>query len=308
MAGNLYLSLCKIHSRALLFPKRFLSPSIILQEIQHRNASTSEDELNVKYLEGDDEGIVVFGLNRPAAKNAVSRNLLKMLEDGLGAVRYDKNVRSLIIKSDVPGIFCAGADLKERVTFSPKEVAAFVDGVRKLTMDISNMPMPVIAAMDGTAVGGGLEFALACDMRTSTTKTQLGLVETRLAIIPGGGGTQRLARLVGSALAKELIFTARVFNGAEAARMGIVNHAVEQDESNEAAYKKALDIAREIIPQGPIAVQMAKLAINKGMEVDLTSGLAFEGAYYAQVSNIDFVIHKRDVSNFWLQCIHRVHF
>ncbi|XP_071960394.1 methylglutaconyl-CoA hydratase, mitochondrial-like [Antedon mediterranea] len=261
----------------------FKTRYIFRSNLQCRSASTSANELNVKYLEAEHEGIVVFGINRPAAKNAVNRSVLTLFEEAVEAVRYDKNVRSVIIKSEVPGIFSAGADLKERVTLSPKEVASFVDRLRKFTMDITNLPMPVIAALDGTAVGGGLEFALACDMRTATTTTQMGLVETRLAIIPGGGGTQRLARLVGPSVAKELIFTARVFNGEKAAELGIVNHVVEQDDSNEAAYKRALDLAKEIIPQGPIAVQMAKQAINKGMDVDLTSALAYEGAYYAQV-------------------------
>lgn len=143
--------------------------------------------------------------------------------------------------------------------------------------------MPVIGALDGAALGGGLEMALACDIRTAAANAKLGLVETRLAIIPGAGGTQRLPRVLSPSLAKELIFTARVFTGAEAKEMGICNHSVEQNSTKDAAFLKALEIAREILPNGPIGVRMAKKAIDKGINVDLTSGYAIEEACYAQV-------------------------
>lgn len=143
--------------------------------------------------------------------------------------------------------------------------------------------MPVIAAIDGAALGGGLEMALAGDIRTAASNVKMGLVETRLAIIPGAGGTQRLPRILSPALAKELIFTARIFDGNEAKKMGIINHVVEQNDKNDAAYQKALEIAQEIIPNGPIGVRMAKLAINKGLQVDLSTGYAIEEVCYAQV-------------------------
>ncbi|KRT80120.1 hypothetical protein AMK59_6382, partial [Oryctes borbonicus] len=148
---------------------------------------------------------------------------------------------------------------------------------------IHHLSIPVIAALDGSALGGGLEMALACDLRVASTNCKMGLVETKLAIIPGAGGTQRLPRLINPAIAKELIFTARIFNGREAKEMGIVNHAVDQNATNDAAYLKSLDIAREIIPNGPVGVKMAKAAINRGLEVDLATGLSFEEACYAQV-------------------------
>lgn len=143
--------------------------------------------------------------------------------------------------------------------------------------------MPVLAAVDGTCLGGGLEMALACDIRTVADNALLGLVETKLAIIPGAGGTQRLPRILSPALAKELIFTARVFKGADAYRMGICNHSVPQNDNRDAAYLKALEIAKEILPNGPIGVRMAKKAIDKGMQVDLNTGYAIEEACYAQV-------------------------
>lgn len=110
-----------------------------------------------------------------------------------------------------------------------------------------------------------------------------GLVETKLAIIPGAGGTQRLARIVGPAIAKELIFTARVLNGVEATKLGICNHVVEQNQTNDAAYNKAIEIATEILPNGPIGVRMAKKAIDHGLQVDINTGYAIEEACYAQV-------------------------
>ena len=149
--------------------------------------------------------------------------------------------------------------------------------------ELERLPMPVIAAIDGHALGGGLEMALACDLRVAAKEAKMGLVETKLAIIPGAGGTQRLPRLVGPALAKELIFTARVINGAQAQKIGLVNDAVDQNSNGDGAFQRAVQIAQEIIPNGPIGVQMAKAAISKGIEVSLDSGLAFEGACYAQV-------------------------
>lgn len=143
--------------------------------------------------------------------------------------------------------------------------------------------MPIIAALDGVALGGGLEMALSCDLRVAADTTKMGLVETKLAIIPGAGGTQRLPRIVGPAMAKELIFTGRVIDGAEAFKLGLVNRVVAQNQEGDAAYGKALELAKEILPQGPIALRMAKTAIDRGIEVDLDTGLTIEEFCYAQV-------------------------
>ena len=120
-------------------------------------------------------------------------------------------------------------------------------------------------------------------VRVASDNAKMGLTETRLAIIPGGGGTQRLPRVVGIGKAKELIYSARILNGRDAEKIGLVNHCVDQNEAGDAAYLKSLQLAREILPNGPIGVTMAKMAINKGSEVDIASGLAFEEAAYAQV-------------------------
>uniref|UniRef100_A0A2K5IRF6 AU RNA binding methylglutaconyl-CoA hydratase n=1 Tax=Colobus angolensis palliatus TaxID=336983 RepID=A0A2K5IRF6_COLAP len=211
--------------------------------------------------------IVVLGINRAYGKNALSKNLIKMLSKAVDALKSDKKVRTIIIRSEVPGIFCAGADLKERAKMSSSEVGPFVSKIRAVINDIANLPVPTIAAIDGLALGGGLELALACDIRVAASSAKMGLVETKLAIIPGGGGTQRLPRAIGMSLAKELIFSARVLDGQEAKAVGLISHVLEQNQEGDAAYRKALDLAREFLPQGPVAMRVAKLAINQGMEV-----------------------------------------
>ncbi|XP_074877175.1 methylglutaconyl-CoA hydratase, mitochondrial isoform X6 [Buteo buteo] len=241
-----------------------------------------EEELRVRYLDDEHKGIVVLGLNRSQAKNALNKNLLKMMSKAVDALKSDKKVRTVIFRSEVPGIFCAGADLKERAKMHSSEVSSFVSKARATINEMANLPVPTIAAIDGTALGGGLELALACDIRVAASSAKMGLVETKLAIIPGAGGTQRLPRTIGVSLAKELIFSARIVDGEEAKSIGLISHVVEQNEAGDAAYRRALALAREFLPQGPVAMRVAKLAINQGMEVDLVTGLAIEEACYAQ--------------------------
>merc|ERR1712141_109305 len=276
-------------SRTISLSKRL----VLNQSIPLRNLSTSttlklsentkKEDLIVDYLDGDQSGIVVFGLNRPEAKNAFSKNLVYQLIDAVEAVKFDKTVRVVILKSTTPGIFCAGADLKERMKMPANLVGAFVAKARRFISDLENLPMPVIAALDGHALGGGLEMALACDLRVASDSAKMGLVETKLAIIPGAGGTQRLPRIVGSALAKELIFTARVLDGNSAKQIGLVNQSVPQNSNGDAAFVQALQLAEEILPNGPVGVKMAKIAINRGMDVDIGTALSIEEACYAQV-------------------------
>ncbi|XP_055849165.1 methylglutaconyl-CoA hydratase, mitochondrial [Episyrphus balteatus] len=243
----------------------------------------TSDEIIVEKLSDKKEGITVLGLNRPAAKNAFSRSLVNRFTSILSDLAHDKHTRVVVLRSLTPGVFCAGADLKERLDMSQDEVSKFVSTLRQLLISIEQLPMPVIAALDGVALGGGLEMALACDMRTAAENVKLGLVETRLAILPGAGGTQRLPRLLNPALAKELIFTSRIFDGTAAKEMGIVNHVVVQNETQDAAYVKAIELAKEIIPNGPVGVRMAKKAIDKGLQVDISTGYAIEEACYAQL-------------------------
>lgn len=241
------------------------------------------DDVQVQCLEEKDRGIVILGLNRPKAKNALGHTLVSNLTKALECLNTSNEVRVVLLRSMVPGIFCAGADLKERAEMKPQEAQNFVKKLRSLVKSIGNLSMPVIAAVDGTALGGGFEIALACDIIVASSVAKMGLVETKLGIIPGAGGTQTLPRRIGPSLAKELIFTAHIMDGEEAAEKSIVNHVISQNETSDAAYHKALDIGRKILLNAPISIKMAKAAIDKGVEVDINSGYAIEEACYAQV-------------------------
>jgi methylglutaconyl-CoA hydratase len=185
----------------------------------------------------------------------------------------------VVVHSLVPGTFCAGADLKERADMSPTEAAACTQSIRAAFTELEDLPMPVIAALEGAAFGGGLELALAADLRVAGMDAKMGLVETSLAILPGGGGTQRLPRLIGPSRAKELIFTARRIGAETAGALGIVDRLTPAGE----ALATALVLAREILPNGPVALRMAKLAVNRGLDLDRDAGMAFEEDCYAQV-------------------------
>lgn len=233
----------------------------------------------VEHLQGSDRGITLVGLDRPEAKNALGRKLMAEFREALKTLAASASTRVVVLHSLVPGVFCSGADLKERAGMTPEEAGVFVQGLRAAFTELEALPMPVIAAMDGAAFGGGLELALAADLRVAGAEASMGLVETSLAIIPGAGGTQRLPRLIGVARAKELIFTARRFGAEEAGRLGLVNRVAPAGQ----ALAGALTMAREILPNGPIALRMAKQAVGQGMELDLNAGLALEEACYAQI-------------------------
>ncbi|XP_055371327.1 methylglutaconyl-CoA hydratase, mitochondrial [Condylostylus longicornis] len=266
---------------------KFVNPLKILSNsawrLNRSYSSASNEEVVFEKLGDNRQGVVVVGLNRAAAKNAFGQNLTRRLSNIISDLQHNKEVKVVILRSLVPGIFCAGADLKERKKQTPDEVVKFVSLLKSTLIGIEQLPMPVIAAVDGPALGGGLEMALACDIRIASNDAKLGLVETRLAIIPGAGGTQRLPRIVGPSIAKELIFTSRVMNGKEAKELGVVNHVVDQNGTKDAAFQKALQIADEIVPNGPVGVRMAKKAIDKGLQIDLAVGYAIEEACYAQV-------------------------
>ena len=159
---------------------------------------------------------------------------------------------------------------------APEEVRAFIFSIRRLMDDIENFPRPIIAAVNGVALGGGTELALASDLRLASETATMGLTETRLAIIPGAGGTQRLPRLVGRGMAKELIFTGRRIDARQALQIGLVNHVYPAGDLME----EARCLARDICQSGPVAVEQAKYAINRGLETDMATGLAIESNAY----------------------------
>ncbi|XP_039753786.1 enoyl-CoA hydratase domain-containing protein 2, mitochondrial [Pararge aegeria] len=231
-------------------------------------------------LSGDDRGIAVYGLNSPNNKNALGFDLLQSMKEVNKLIREDTKISVVILHSLVKGIFCAGANLKERFKMNDDEVATFVRTLRNTFIEIEDLPMPTIAAVEGVAVGGGLELALACDIRIAAETAKLGLVETGRGLIPGAGGTQRLPRVIHPNIAKELIFTSRIVTGKEAKDLGVVNHVVPQNSTNNAAYERAISIAREIISNAPIALRCAKQAINEGVQLSIKDGYEVEQKCY----------------------------
>ena len=224
------------------------------------------------------EGVLTLTLNRPEALNSFSRELLNALGVAIENANFNPDVRVVILTGG-PGkkaSFSTGADLKERATMSEDEVKRFLSNIRKTFTAVENMKQPVIAAINGFAFGGGLELALACDIRIAAEEAQMGLTETGLAIIPGGGGTQRLPRIVGLAKAKELILTARRIKAEEALAIGLVNKVVPGGELLDACR----EFAGEIAKNGPIAIQQAKFAVSKGMDASLEVGLNIESVAY----------------------------
>merc|ERR1712170_203938 len=217
-------------------------------------------DIIVNHLKGSESGISVVSLNRPKARNAIGKTLLTKLKQTISDIELDKNSRIIILKSNVKGVFCAGADLKERSKMNNTEVMDFVNSLRSVFTDWQNLEKPTIASIDGMALGGGLELAMACDLRVGSKKAILGLPETSLGVIPGAGGTQRLAQLVGISKAKELIFTAKRLDVKTSFELGLINRYTLEKES----FRQALTLAKEILPNAPVALKMAKFAVNQG--------------------------------------------
>jgi enoyl-CoA hydratase/carnithine racemase len=231
---------------------------------------------NSTLLIEDRPPVRILTLNRPQVRNALNLSLIQELERALAETRDAEELRVVIITGAGTQAFCAGADLKERQTMSEAEVRRFLFNIRHVFTTIEELPLPVLAAINGVALGGGTELVLACDLRVAAVNATLGLTETRLAIIPGAGGTQRLPRLVGVGLAKELIYTGRQISAQQALARGLVNRVAEEGRLMEVC----LDLAEAICQAGPIALAQAKFAVNKGMDADLQTGLAIEANAY----------------------------
>ena len=217
---------------------------------------------------------ITLCFNRPEARNAISMQMLAELEAAVDLCD-DLSIRALIITGQGPA-FCAGADLKERAGMAPDVVRSFLERTGALFQRIESLPLPVIAALNGSALGGGLELALCCDMRIASEEATLGLTETSLGIIPGAGGTQRLSRAIGLERAREMILCASRISGRQAAAWGLVLEAVPPH----AVRERALGLAQAIAKNAPIAVREAKRAINGGYDLTLKEGLRLEREAY----------------------------
>jgi enoyl-CoA hydratase/carnithine racemase len=221
---------------------------------------------------------------RPEVRNALSLGVIKELAAHTSALAEDKSIWTLIITGDGDKAFSAGADLKERLSMTEVEALDFVRSIQKTFQQFAEFPMPTIAAINGDAFGGGLELALACDLRVVSEKANIGLTETSLGIIPGAGGTQRLPRLIGLSKAMEMIFSAQRFNGQEALRHGLVNHVASDAEQTR---MKALELASTLLKNAPLALKAAKKALLAASEGGLKEGLVSELAAYHEILDSD---------------------
>ena len=222
-------------------------------------------------------GIWQLVLNRPEKMNVLSGEMVADLIREFSQLKIKANsseLRVLILSSASEKAFCAGADLSERIKMNEVQVGQALDQLRILTEAVEAFPVPTIAVINGIAFGGGLELALACDMRVAASTAQMGLSETKLAIIPGAGGTQRLTQIVGVALAKEWIFTAKKISATEARDAGLVNYC------NDKPHEKALELAEEIAKAGPVAIRAAKKAIAGGQGLNMSAALDWERKCY----------------------------
>lgn len=219
-----------------------------------------------------EEGIATLSINRPKALNALNSATLKELSAALEEMERDTEVKALIITGAGDRAFVAGADIGEMVNYGGLEGESFAYLGQRVMLVVERFPKPVIAAINGFALGGGCELAMACDIRIASDRLKIGQPEVKLGILPGFGGTQRLTRLVGPGKAKEIIFSAEVYDAAEALRIGLVDKVIPADKLMEEARK----LAKTIASRGQIAVRLAKDSINHSMDVDMETGCAFE--------------------------------
>lgn len=220
--------------------------------------------------------IGLLTINRPKVLNALNRATMTEIRQVVGKIATDPEVAVLIITGAGEKSFVAGADISEMRTLSALEGRAWSKFSQATFNALENLPQPVIAAVNGYALGGGCELAMSCDIRIASEKAKFGQPEVLLGVIAAFAGTQRLPRLVGKGRAKELLFTGDQIDAAEACRIGLVNKVVPAGELLTAA--KAL--AAKIISRGPVAVQLCKAAVNEGLDMDLKSAQAYEAEVF----------------------------
>lgn len=225
----------------------------------------------------------VIHLQRPDAKNAINQPMLIELTALLHNLREQTTLRGLLIASSVPGIFCSGADLKERQGFTHDQVIGFLDAFAQCLEALEALPFPTVALMEGNAFGGGLELALACDFRIAQPTAQMGFTETTLGIIPGAGGTQRLARLIGYSRAKKLVFSGMRLTADEALPLGIVDEVFPSNE----VRSRAISYLMMFGPAAPLAIGAAKQAFRLGADLPLTEALTQERKAYLTLLNTE---------------------
>lgn len=217
-------------------------------------------------------GLATLTINRPRAMNALNYDTLQEIRQAILQISGEDNINALIITGAGDKAFVAGADIAYMENLTAIQGRKFGALGQTVFSAIENLPLPVIAAINGFALGGGCEMAMACDIRLASEKARFGQPEVSLGITPGFGGTQRLARLIGVGPAKELIYTGMNIDANEAYRLGLVNHIYPADSLMDEAHK----LAHKIAGNAPLAVSLSKSAINKGLQTDIDTGLAIE--------------------------------
>ncbi len=227
-------------------------------------------------LESPDPGIHVLTLNRPRALNALNRATIAELHAAVQAIAADAEARVLLVTGAGGRAFVAGADIKEMQGYTAIEAQAFARRTMAVLRAIETLPVPVIAVVDGYALGGGNELAMSCDFILASERAVFGQPEVSLGVIPGFGGTQRLTRLVGRARALELLLSGRHVDAAEALRIGLVNRVCPAA----TLMDEALALARSIAAQAPVAVRLSKEAVQRGQDLDLDNACQFEAQLF----------------------------
>lgn len=226
-------------------------------------------------LEVDDKGIATLTINRPDKLNALNKQVLDELDEAVDAIKENYKIRAVVITGAGEKAFVAGADIKELSTLDPASGEKLSKRGQEIFQKVENLTIPVIAAVNGYALGGGCELAMACHLRIASEKAVLGLPEVSLGLIPGYGGTQRLTQLTGSAKALEYIMTGKQVQAEEALSVGLVNQVTEHS-----ALDEAKSMLNKILKQGPIAIKNAILAVK---EADNESGFDTEAKLFGEL-------------------------
>ena len=240
------------------------------------------------------DGITVMKISAPKSLNALNSTILKEINDFVGSL--DSTTRVLIITGDGEKSFVAGADISEMAHLNEPQGFEFGRLGAQVFRRIEVLPIPVIAAVNGFALGGGCELAMACDIRIASSKAKFGQPEVGLGIIPGFSGTYRLPKLIGQGYAKEMIYTGKVIRADEALRIGLVNAVYEPEE----LMDKALEMAAMMLKNAPVAIGLAKQSINEGYDLDADGAIALENKLFGkcfattdQKEGMDAFLNKR---------------
>ena len=260
----------------------------------HELNELSEMDYQFLKVEQPQEGICLLKISAPKSLNALNSTILREMNDFVSSI--DAHTRVLIITGDGEKSFVAGADISEMAHLNEQEGFEFGRLGAQVFRKIEQLPIPVIAAVNGFALGGGCELAMACDIRIASVNAKFGQPEVGLGIIPGFSGTVRLPRLVGQGMAKELIYTGRVIRADEALRIGLVNAVYEREE----LLDKALELAQMILKNAPLAIQAAKQSINEGYDLSADEAIALENKLFGgcfatadQKEGMDAFLSKR---------------